>query len=103
MSYGLSIVQSIEFARVREVLKAKQRELKSQGKGNRVHKASLINDEEIDTLWQSKQFGSSTPESILNILSFFNTVHFGLSRGSHFLLMEQGFLYKRKVEMSVSV
>ena len=82
MNYGLSIVQSIEFARVREVLKAKQWEFKSQGKGNRVHKASPINDEEIDTLWQSKQFGSSTPESILDTLWFFNTVHFGL-RGSH--------------------
>ncbi|KAK3093435.1 hypothetical protein FSP39_015689 [Pinctada imbricata] len=81
LDYGFSLVTSDEFRKVREVLQAKQRDLKKQGKGNKENKASAINDEEIEKLWESCQLGDKTPESIINTLWFYNTVHFGL-RGS---------------------
>ena len=34
MKYGFQLVPSIEFAKVRKVMKAKQGDLKSEGKGN---------------------------------------------------------------------
>ncbi|KAK3088308.1 hypothetical protein FSP39_017339 [Pinctada imbricata] len=81
LDYGFSLVTSDEFRKVREVLQAKQRDLKIQGKGNKQNKVSAINDEEIEKLWESCQLGDKTPESIINTLWFYNTVHFGL-RGS---------------------
>ena len=81
MDYGFSLVTSDEFRKVRDVLQAKQRDLKKQGKGNKENKASPINDEEIEKLLESAQFGDKSPESIINTLWFYNTVHFGL-RGS---------------------
>ena len=81
MKYGFEIVSSIEFARVREVVRAKQRDLKSQGKGNLCQKADPITDVEIDKLWECKLLGTHNPESILNSLWLFNTIYFGL-RGS---------------------
>ena len=56
MNYGLSLVTSDEYRKVQEVLQAKQRDLKKQGKGNKENKASAINDEGIE-LWQSAQYG----------------------------------------------
>ncbi|XP_060081177.1 transcriptional regulator QRICH1-like [Ylistrum balloti] len=66
---------------VREVLKGKQRQLKREGKGNLAHKSDPINDNEIDILWNSGELGSDTPDSILQTVWFYNTIHFGL-RGS---------------------
>lgn len=34
MKYGKQIISSLEFSNVREVLKAKQKDLKSEGRGN---------------------------------------------------------------------
>ncbi|XP_033730685.1 uncharacterized protein LOC117320126 [Pecten maximus] len=79
--YGYSVVSSVEFGKVREVLTAKQRELKKEGKGNKPMKAQPISDEEIETLWEQGQLGCSNPDSVINTLWFFSTVHFGL-RGS---------------------
>jgi hypothetical protein len=44
MKYGFEIVSSIEFARVREIVRAKQRDLKSQGKENLSQKADPITE-----------------------------------------------------------
>ncbi|KAK6182123.1 hypothetical protein SNE40_009879 [Patella caerulea] len=80
-NYGHTLRESIAFSRYREVMKAKQKELKSLGKGNLPHRSDAITDEEIESLWQAKQLGSTSPQSILNTLWFYNTIHFGL-RGS---------------------
>lgn len=81
-NYDYSLSNSVEFAQVREVLKSKQRQLKRFGLGNQPNKAEPITDQEIEKLWESKQFGLSTPDSIINTLWFYSTVHFGL-RGSN--------------------
>ena len=80
-NYGHSVIHGIEFVKVREVLQAKMKELKSEGRGNKPQRAEPITDNEIEQLWETNQLGSSSPESIFNTLWFFNTVSFGL-RGS---------------------
>ena len=83
-NYGDYLATSPKFAQVREVLKSKQKFLKRSGKGNLSNKADPINDEELDILWDNKQFGSETPDAILQTLWFYTTVHFGLrGRAEH--------------------
>nr|XP_006811835.1 PREDICTED: zinc finger MYM-type protein 4-like [Saccoglossus kowalevskii] len=73
-----SLISSIEFNEVRETIKAKQKKLKKDGKGNLPRTAEAATDEEIKILWESGQFGSHSPEAIINTMWFYNTVHFGL-------------------------
>ena len=44
---------SPEFAKTRDALKAKQRDLKSQGKGSKPMKADPITDHEIEILYSA--------------------------------------------------
>lgn len=75
--YEYSLSGSVEFAKLREVLKSKQRELKRQGLGNLANKSEAITDEEIEKLWECNQMGAATPDSIINTLWFYTTLHFG--------------------------
>ena len=77
-NYGQSIACGHEFARVRETLAMKQRQLKREGKGNLPNKSEPLTDEDLNQLWDTHQLGSSTPDSILQTLWLYNTVHFGL-------------------------
>ena len=54
-NYSYSLIDGIEFVRVKEVLQAKSKELKSQGLGNQPLKAEAISDSEIDQLWISNR------------------------------------------------
>jgi len=63
-NYGEYLSSGNSFAKVREVLKCKQKQLKREGKGYLSHRADPISDEEIGKLWQSGEFGSGTPDSI---------------------------------------
>ena len=76
-NYEYSLSKSVEFNRLRDVLKSKQRELKRQGLGNLKNRADAVTDEDIEKLWQSNQMGAATPESIINTLWFYSTIHFG--------------------------
>ena len=78
-SYGFSVINSIEFAGTREVLKAKQKVLKSSGKGNTPNAFRSLTDSEIDELYRKGQLGSETPEAMLNTLWF--STHFGRRGG----------------------
>ena len=81
--YGPSIIGgNNEFSKTRDALKAKQRDLKSQGKGSKPHKASPINDEEVETLYSMRLLGNYTPNSMLNTLWYLNTLYFGMRGGS---------------------
>ena len=80
-SYGFSVINSIEFAGTREVLKAKQKDLKSSGKGNKPNASRSLTDSEVDELYGKGQLGSETPEAMLNTLWFNNTTHFGMRGG----------------------
>lgn len=81
--YGVSIVcNTPEFSKTRDALKAKQRDLKAQGKGSKPMKSDPITDQEIDVLYASNQLGSANPNSVINTLWFLNTLHFGMRGGS---------------------
>ena len=80
-SYGFSVINSIEFAGTREVLKAKQKALKSSRKGNKPNASRSLTDSEVDELYRKGQLGSETPEAMLNTLWFNNTTHFSKRGG----------------------
>ena len=77
-SYCFWVIIFIEFAGTREVLKAKQKALKSLGKGcrNKPNASHSLTDSEVDELYRKGQLGSGTPEAMLN-----NTTRFGMRGG----------------------
>ena len=81
MEYGVSLLESVEFSGMREALKSKQKNLKSQGKGNRSRAAEPLTEAEINQLYQQGELGLATPQSLMNTLWFNNCVYFGLRGG----------------------
>lgn len=83
MKYGVSILgegskSNDIFNLTREALKAKQKVLKQQGKGNKPKRAQPITVEEINMLYQKQLLGNANPEALINTLWMNNTIHFGL-------------------------
>ena len=66
------------FAKVRDTLKMKQRQLKSNGKGNLHSKKDPFSSDVIEELWRANQLGAATPDSILRTLWLYTIIHFGL-------------------------
>ncbi|VDI00678.1 Hypothetical predicted protein [Mytilus galloprovincialis] len=77
-NYGYQISKSAEFSKVKDVLTAKQVELKKLGKGNGHKKAETLCDEDIEKLFQSGEIGDDNPTTLLHTVWFFNTIYFGL-------------------------
>lgn len=74
MKYGKQIISSLEFSKVKEVLKAKQKDLKSEGRGNISQKSDEITDEDINQLWEKELLGVNNPDSVINSLWLFKTI-----------------------------
>lgn len=74
MKYGKQIISSMEFSKVREVLKAKQKDLKNEGRGDISQKSDKITDEEINQLWEKELLGVNNSESVINSLWLFSTI-----------------------------
>lgn len=74
MKYGKQIISSLEFSKVREVLKAKQKDLKNEGRGDISQKSDKITDEEINQLWEKELLGVNNSESVINSLWLFSTI-----------------------------
>ena len=67
--YGYSIIKDHEFSRPREVLKCKQNNLKTKGKGNLPKRADPIDDNnDIALLYIKGCLDTSTPTSLLNTM-----------------------------------
>lgn len=81
-NYGHDIITDQIFTKSRECLKAKKKNLKKLGFGNRPNAAEAVDSEEEDELFQSGAFGTENPDSLISALWYMNTMHFGL-RGSH--------------------
>jgi hypothetical protein len=65
IGYGSKILDKSEsFNLTREALKAKQKQLKQQGKGNNPKRACPLTDEEINILYNRNVLGSHTPQFI---------------------------------------
>ena len=54
------------FHDVQDILKKKQKQLKSIWKGNRPNTADLLSDEDIDTFYSQKVLGIHSPRVLLN-------------------------------------
>ena len=80
-NYGYSIINSVEFSGCRDVLKAKQKQLKSSGKGGKPNAARSITEHEMKELYRKNQLGNGTPKAMLNTLWLNNTMHFGMRGG----------------------
>ncbi|CAC5401761.1 unnamed protein product [Mytilus coruscus] len=80
--YGHTIITEdnnyTTFNLTRNALKAKQKTLKKEGKGNKPKRADPLTDDEIDLLFEKNLLGSSNPQSLLNIIWLNNSIHFGL-------------------------
>ena len=80
-NYGFSIINDDKFHRCRAVLKAKTKDLKSQGKGNTPHAAEAISDQEVDQLYDAKQLGADNAASLQNTLWYIFVSQFGMRPG----------------------
>ena len=76
--YGRRLLIDTEFTRLRDALKAKQKELKTQGQGNKPNATTALSEEEIEVLFEKKVLGTSSPQSLLNTVWLNNILHFGL-------------------------
>ncbi|CAB4013850.1 zinc finger MYM-type 2-like [Paramuricea clavata] len=80
-NYGASILHDTAFLGVRDILKKKQRELKSHGKGNKPNAAEPLTDDDINDLYAKKVLGIHAPRPLLNIVWLNNCVFFGMRPG----------------------
>ena len=76
--YGKSILKDNDFQKSRDARKAKQKEMKRQGKGNKSKATTALSDEEIDILYNEKVLRLSSPQAIVNTVGLYNMLHFGL-------------------------
>ena len=72
-----SIIADREFAKARDVLEAKRKELKKKGKGRKDNAAEPLTEDEEDLLWKAKQLGSDSPQTLIQTVWYYNTMHFG--------------------------
>ena len=86
-NYEYSLTKCEEFAKLREVLTSKQRELKRQGLGNLKHWSNAVTDEDIKKLLECQQMGSNTQESIINTIWFNSAIHYGTRSAEEHLNM----------------
>lgn len=77
-NYEHCIVSSPYFQKTRRCLTAKQKSLKSDGKGNLPKATRAITDDEIDIFYSKRQFGIHNPMAIINTLWWNNCKHFGM-------------------------
>ena len=80
-NYGLSVLNDKEFHEVQDILKKKQKQLKSIGKGNRPNAADPLSDEDIDTFYSRKVLGIQSPRALLNTLWMNNCTFICMSPG----------------------
>ena len=59
-------------------MKAKQKELKKDGRGNKPKATTALSDEEIDILFERNVFETSSPQSLVNTAWLNNIIYFGL-------------------------
>ena len=71
-----SILTDKEFSKAREALSSKRKRLRRSGKGQKPNKAAGLCEADIQQLWEMKQLGDETPQSLLRTDWFNNTLFF---------------------------
>ncbi|XP_062587410.1 zinc finger MYM-type protein 2-like [Saccostrea cucullata] len=79
--YGYSIINDLQFSKARDVLKTKQKQLKSLGKGNKPMAADELTENEFKIFYEKKILGPYTPTSLTNSMFTICTNHFGMRPG----------------------
>ena len=72
-----SILTYRQFAKAREALSCKRKQLLRAGKGQKPNKALGLSETQIQKLWDKKQIGCHTPQSLSRTVWFNNTMFFG--------------------------
>ena len=67
----------MDFCRSRKVLTARRKQLTKLGKGNKPNATRALTEKEVDLLYSSKYFGSSTPVSLQRTIWWIITTNFG--------------------------
>ena len=80
-NHGFSVLNDKEFHEVQDILKKKQKQLKSIGKGNRPNAADPLSDEDIATFYRCGVVGIDSPRALLNALWLNNSIYFGMRPG----------------------
>ena len=73
----MTIFKDTDFKK-RDELKAKQKQLKRHGLGNRPKATTALTDDEIEILFEKNLLGLSSPQALLNTVRLNNMTHFGL-------------------------
>ena len=73
----MTIFKDTDFKK-RDALKAKQKQLKRHGLGNRPKATTALTDDEIEILFEKNLLGLSSPQALLNTVRLNNMTHFGL-------------------------
>ena len=90
-----SIIRDTRFASSREKLKAAQKMLKREEKGNKSNAAEPLENSDIDVMWASGALGDTSPEILLNTVWFLLTLHMGMrGRDEHYKLTFGDFVIK---------
>lgn len=76
--YKFSITTDAQFRRCRNILAAKQKQLKSLGKGNKPMAANEITDDELDVMYSKKLLGPENPTSLIYTLWLICIYNFGM-------------------------
>ena len=77
-SYGKTIFRDSDFKKTRDALKAKQKQLKRHGLGNRPKATTALTDNEIEILVDKKLLELSSLQALLNTVWLNNMIQFGL-------------------------
>ena len=77
-SYPTTIIDGQQFTKNREILIAKEKELKKAGKENKPKADRALSDGEVHILYSKNLLGLSIPDFLLNTLWLNNTQYFGL-------------------------
>lgn len=93
--YKYSLLTHREFSTSRSVLEGKAKLLREEGRGKRPNKSCSVSKEEVEKLWESRQFGCHSPQALINTLWWLFTLHFGLrGRQEHHTMKVEDFTFR---------
>ena len=70
-----------QFRQCRDILAAKQKQLKSMGKGNKPMAADEISDNDLNVMYETKVLGPYSPSSLIYSMWMICTLQFGMRTG----------------------
>ena len=79
--YKFSLMTDAQFRRSRDILAAKQKQLKCMGKGNKPRAADEITDDDINVMYEKQVLGPASPSSLIYSMWMMCTLQFGMRTG----------------------